>query len=131
MSSLASKTLKYSKSVSEKLVSTFLRSTISGETCDFNHPKEILIITNRGRSQFTFTVFSTFLTTHLPLIYNHLHLTNHLPTVNVYIWILTTPKQYVPHFVELNKEVAKIRIFYCWLVPDSIAFGRLNLDLKN
>ena len=57
----------------------------------FNY--KVFIIRNvlRGRSQFTFTVFSPFLTTHLPLVYNRLHLTNHLPIVNVYIWNLTTP----------------------------------------
>ena len=32
-----------------------------------------------GCSQFTFTPFSRFLTTHLPLVYNHLHCTDHLP----------------------------------------------------
>ena len=39
----------------------------------------------RGRSQFTFTVFCTFLTTYLPLVYNSLLLAYHPPTVNVYI----------------------------------------------
>ena len=39
----------------------------------------------RGHSQFTFTVFPTFLTTYAPLVYSRLHLANHLPTVNIYI----------------------------------------------
>ena len=58
--------------------------------------------TTGGRSQFTFTVFSPFLTTHLPLVYNCLHLTNHLPIVNVYIWNLTTPNNM---YLILLKEV--------------------------
>ena len=55
-----------------------------------------------GRSQFTFTDFSTFLTTHPPPIYIRLHFVNHPPTVNVYNWNLTTPSQYVPRFSHLN-----------------------------
>ena len=59
----------------------------------------------RGRSQFMLTGFSTFLTTHLPLVYNRLHLTNHLPIVNVYIWNLTTPNNtYVSTYLSLLKE---------------------------
>ena len=36
------------------------------------------------------------------------------PYVNVYIGIVTTPKQYVPHFVHLNTEDVKICIKIFW-----------------
>ena len=37
------------------------------------------LVKDWGRSQFTFTPFCRFLTTHLPLVYNHLHSNDHLP----------------------------------------------------
>ena len=67
-------------------------------------------------TQFTFTNFCPFLTTYLPPVYNHLHLTNHLPTVNVYIWELTTliPKtqyvQYLPQFVKICILISILRV---------------------
>ena len=46
---------------------------------------------HRGRSQFTFTLFSRFLTTHLPLVYNHLHLIDHLPICKCLLMSLDHP----------------------------------------
>ena len=47
-----------------------------------------------GKGPFTIYVYSFFyfLSTYLPLVYNHLHLTNHLPTVNVYILNFDPPQ---------------------------------------
>ena len=52
----------------------------------------------RGCSQFTFTLFSRFLTTHLPLVYIHLHLTDHLPICKRLHMNLDHPYQNVPQF---------------------------------
>ena len=60
----------------------------------------------RGHSQFTFTLFSRFLTTHLPLIYNNLHLIDHLPICKCLHTILDHLLSiYVPPFPNANYEI--------------------------
>ena len=59
----------------------------------------------RGRSQFTFTHFCKFLTTHLPLVYNHLHSTDHLPICKCLHMSVDQPHQYVPHFSHANCNI--------------------------
>ena len=59
----------------------------------------------RGRSQFTFTHFCKFLTTHLPLVYNHLHSTDRLPVCKCLHMSVDQPHHYVPHFSHANCDI--------------------------
>ena len=59
----------------------------------------------RGHSQFTFTPFCKFLTTHLPLVYNHLHSTDHLPICKGLHMSVDHPPQYVPDFSHANCDI--------------------------
>ena len=59
----------------------------------------------RGHSQFTFTPFCKFLTTHLPLVYKHLHSIDHLPVCKHLHMSVDHPHQYVPHFSHANCNI--------------------------